>query len=298
MKLSTVLGMTKLTKAKRLNEIKEFAIDTLIFIIGGILCSVDVNCFTARNHILDGGFTGIAIILNYLFNTPIGTVIFIMNIPLFIIAFRKLGTKFVFRTVWATFIMSVLIDVGTILPIYKNDLLLSALFGGALSGIGLGIIFIRNATTGGIDIIAKLIQLKHPHISIGRTFLIFDFSVVALGGIIYKNVESMLYAAVVIFVSAQVIDYIIYGVNKGSMIMIISDRGSEIRQLILNEFNRGVTVLKGQGGYSGTEKSVLICACHHNQTMKFIKKIKSADENAFFIVTQSKQILGNGFKNI
>lgn len=292
------MGMTELTRAKRLNEIKEFAVDTLIFIIGGILCSVDVNCFTARNHILDGGFTGLAIILNYLFDTPIGTVIFVLNIPLFIIAFRKLGTKFVFRTVWATFIMSLLIDVGTILPIYKNDLLLSALFGGVLSGIGLGIIFIRNATTGGIDIIAKLIQLRHPHISIGRTFLIFDFSVVVLGGIIYRNVESMLYAAVVIFVSAQVIDYIIYGVNRGSMIIIISENGDEIRQMILNEFNRGVTVLKGQGGYSGTEKNVLICACHNNQTMKFIKKIKSADENAFFIVTQSKQILGEGFKNI
>lgn len=298
MRSLTVLGMTRVTRLKRLTEIKEFAIDTLIFIIGGVLCSIDVNCFTARNHILDGGFTGLAIILNYLFNTPIGTVIFIMNIPLFVIAFRKLGTKFVFRTVWATFFMSLLIDVGTILPIYKNDLLLCSLFGGALSGIGLGIIFVRNATTGGIDIIAKLIQIKHPQISIGRTFLIFDFSVVLLGGIIYRNVESMLYAAVVIFVSAQVIDYIIYGVNKGSMIMIITDNGNEIRQMILNEFNRGVTVLDGRGGYSGTEKNVLICACHNNQTMKFIKKIKSADENAFFIVTQSKQILGNGFKNM
>ena len=107
----------------------------------------------------------------------------------------------------------------------------------------------------------------------------------------------MLYAAVVTFVSAQVIDYVIYGISRGATIMVITEKGDEIRHIILNDFNRGVTVLKGQGGYSKQEKEVLLCACYDNQTQKFIKKIKSADENAFFIVTQSKQILGNGFKN-
>ena len=284
-------------KAHR-NKVKEFLVDTLIFIISGILYSVAINCFLSRNNILNGGFTGIATILNYLFELPIGTVIFILNIPLFLLAFRKLGVKFVLRTVWATLINSVFIDLGVILPVYKNDLLLSSLFGGALVGLALGIIFIRNATTGGVDIIAKLVKLKFPHISIGRSILIFDAFVVILGGIVYRNFESMLYAAVVIFVSAQVLDYVIFGVSRGAMILIISEQSEKLCNMILSDLDRGVTILKAQGGYSKADKDVLLCACFDNQTHKLIKKIKSADENAFFIVTQSKQILGNGFMKI
>lgn len=279
------------------NKVKEFLIDTFIFVIGGILYSIAINCFLSKNNILNGGFTGIATILNFLFELPIGTVIFIMNIPLFLIAFKKLGVRFVLRTVWATLINSTCIDVGMFLPVYQNDLLLSSLFGGALVGLALGIIFIRNATTGGVDIIAKLIKLKFPHISIGRSILIFDIFVVILGGIIYRNFESMLYASVVIFVSAQVLDFVIFGVSRGAMVIIISEQSEKLCNIILGDLDRGVTILKAQGGYSKTDKDVLLCACFDNQTHKLIKKIKSVDENAFFIVTQSKQILGNGFIN-
>lgn len=279
------------------NKVKEFLIDTFIFVLGGILYSIAINCFLSKNNILNGGFTGIATILNFLFELPIGTVIFIMNIPLFLIAFKKLGVRFVLRTVWATLINSTCIDVGMFLPVYQNDLLLSSLFGGALVGLALGIIFIRNATTGGVDIIAKLIKLKFPHISIGRSILIFDIFVVILGGIIYRNFESMLYASVVIFVSAQVLDFVIFGVSRGAMVLIISEQSEKLCNMILGDLDRGVTILKAQGGYSKQDKDVLLCACFDNQTHKLIKKIKSADENAFFIVTQSKQILGNGFIN-
>ena len=280
------------------NKVKEFLIDTFIFVLGGILYSIAINCFLSKNNILNGGFTGIATILNYLFDLPIGTVIFIMNIPLFLIAFKKLGARFVLRTVWATLINSTFIDLGVLLPVYQNDLLLSSLFGGALVGLALGIIFIRNATTGGVDIIAKLVKLHFPHISIGRSILFFDAFVVVLGGIIYKNFESMLYASVVIFVSAQVLDYVIFGVSRGAMILIISEQSEKLCNMILSDLDRGVTILKAQGGYSKQDKDVLLCACFDNQTHKLIKKIKSADENAFFIVTQSKQILGNGFMKI
>ena len=274
---------------------KEFLIDTLVFIVASSVFSVGINYFLARNNILNGGITGIATIFNYLFDFPIGMGIFVMNVPLLLIAFKKLGVMFVFRTFWVIAISSVTIDIGAFLPVYKNDLLLSAVFGGVLSGFSLGIIFMRNATTGGVDIIAKLIKLKYPHITIGKSIFILDAIVIITGGIIYNNIESMLYAAVTVFVSAQVLDYIIYGFSRGATIMIISEKSDEIRHLIINDLNRGVTVLKGQGGYSGTEKNILLCACFDNQTQKLIKKIKSADENAFFIVTQSKQILGEGF---
>lgn len=276
---------------------KEFFMDTLVFIVASSAFSVGINCFLARNNILNGGFTGIATILNYLFEIPIGTAIFIMNAPLLLIAFKKLGVRFVFRTFLVIAISSALIDLGVFLPIYKNDLLLSSIFGGVLSGLSLGIIFLRNATTGGVDIIARLIKLRHPHISLGKSIFILDAIVIIAGGFIYGNFESMLYATVAVFVSAQALDYIIYGISRGAMILIISEKSDEIRNMIVYDFNRGVTVLKGQGGYSGEDKNVLLCACYDNQTHKLIKKIKSADENAFFIVTQSKQIIGNGFVN-
>ena len=172
---------------KSRKKLISFLIDILYFLLGGALYSVSVNCFTSRSNILNGGFTGLATVFNFLTGAPIGTVIFLLNVPLFFLSFKKLGAKFVIRTALATFIMSALIDLGTVLPVYKNDLLLSALFGGALSGAGLGIVFIRNATTGGTDIIAKLIQLKSPHISMGRTILLFDLVIVILGGIVYRN---------------------------------------------------------------------------------------------------------------
>ena len=274
---------------------KEFLIDTLVFILASAAFSVGINCFLANNNILNGGITGIATILNYLFDFPIGMGIFLMNVPLLLIAFKKLGVMFVFRTFWVIAISSVIIDLGAFLPVYKNDLLLSAIFGGVLSGFSLGIIFLRNATTGGVDIIAKLIKLRYPHITLGKSIFILDAVVIIAGGIIYGNLESMLYAAITVFVSAQALDYIIYGISRGATIMIISEKSDEIRHLIINDLHRGVTVLKGQGGYSGAEKNILLCACFDNQTQKLIKKIKSADENAFFIVTQSKQILGEGF---
>lgn len=185
---------------------KEFLIDTLVFIVASIAFSVGINCFLANNNILNGGITGIATILNYLFEFPIGMGIFVMNVPLLLIALKKLGLKFVFRTFLVIAISSVIIDLGAFLPVYKNDLLLSSIFGGVLSGISLGIIFLRNATTGGVDIIAKLIKLRHPHITLGKSIFILDAVVIITGGIIYGNLESMLYAAVTVFVSAQVHD--------------------------------------------------------------------------------------------
>jgi uncharacterized membrane-anchored protein YitT (DUF2179 family) len=218
-----------------------------------------------------------------------------MNVPLLIIALKKLGMLFVLRTFWVIGISSVIINMGTVLPVYENDLLISSIFGGVLSGLSLGMIFLRNATTGGVDIIARLIKLKFPHITLGKSIFLLDAIVVIAGGFVYGNFESLLYAAVTIFVSAQVLDYVVFGMSRGAMIMIFSEKSDEIRHIIINDLQRGVTVLKGQGGYSGNDNKVLLCACYDNQIQKIIKKIKSADENAFFIITQAKQIIGEGF---
>lgn len=281
---------------KKTKRIKTFISDTAIYIFGGTLYSISVNCFLSKNQILNGGFTGFATVINYLFSLPIGTVIFLLNIPLFIISYKKLGVRFVLSSFWATLIMSALIDIGGFLPVYKGDLLLASLFGGFLSGAGLGIVFINGATTGGTDIIAKLIGIKYPHITLGKTIFIIDLAIIILGGLVYRNIESSLYASVVIFVSTQTIDYIIFGVHRSSLIFIVTEKGDELRRLITQDIRRGVTVLRGSGGYTNSEKNVLICACYDNQTGKFIKKVKAFDEKAFLIITNAKEILGEGFK--
>ncbi len=290
--------MSEMTRVKKhRKKAAEIFKDILIFIFASGVYSVGINCFLARNNILNGGITGIATILNYLFEIPIGTAIFVMNIPLLLIAFKKLGTGFVFRTFLVLLISSVIIDLGAFLPVYKNDLLLSSVFGGVLSGLSLGIIFMRNATTGGVDIIAKLVKLKYPHITLGKSIFIFDAVIVVTGGFVYGNFESVLYASIVIFVSAQVLDYFLYGFSRGAMLLIVSDKSDEIRKAVIHDSDRGVTVLNGRGGYSDKQRDVLLCACYDNQTHKLIKKIKSVDESAFLIITQTKQILGEGFRN-
>ncbi len=193
----------------RLYKFKIFTIDTAIFVLSGIAFSLGVNCFLSKNDILNGGFTGIATILNHIWGLPIGTTIFVLNIPLLIIAKKKLGTDFVIRTLWATLITSAIIDIGIILPVYRGSLLISSVMGGILIGIALGIIFIRNATTGGVEIIAHLTQIRYPRLSLGKAIMIFDAIIIVVGGIIYKNFQSMLYAVVAIFATAQVLDFII-----------------------------------------------------------------------------------------
>lgn len=275
--------------------LKDSLLDILIFILGGTLFSVAVNCFTAGNHILNGGFTGIATVLHFLFHVPIGMTVFAFNIPLFLISLKRIGKRFLLRTFAATFILSALVDLGAFLPVYKNDLFLASVIGGALTGTGLGIIFLRNATTGGVDIIAKLVSLKKPHVSMGKSILIFDICVIALGGIVFHNVESMLYAAVAIFVSTQTMDAILYGVKRGTIILVISEKSREIQDLLTKAYGRGVTRLHAEGGYTETPRDVLLCACLDHQASIFTKKIREMDENAFMIVTKAEEILGKGF---
>lgn len=280
---------------KALETLKKAVLDFFVFFVGGTLYSIGVNCFTAGNHILNGGFTGIATVLNILFRVPIGMTVFLFNIPLFLISLKKLGTKFLLRTFVATLMTSALVDLGSFLPVYSNDLFLASVIGGALTGVGMGVVFLRNATTGGVDIIAKLIRLHNPHVSMGKSILAFDAVVIFLGGLIFKNIESMLYAAVTIFVSSQVMDYILYGVNRGTIVLVISEKSLEIQRMLTEDYHRGVTRLKGHGGFTEAPRDILLCACLDHQAGVLLKKIREIDEKAFLIVTHAKEILGEGF---
>ena len=274
--------------------------DYIIIALGASLYAASVAVFTSKNNIAPGGLTGVSTILNYLFGLPIGAMIFLMNIPLFLWAFFKNGRGFVVKTMTGTALVSVFIDIfQSVLPFYGGNIMLTAIFGGALSGLGLGLIFARGGSTGGTDIIAVSLNKRFPHISTGRLMLLSDAVVLTAAAIVYGNIESALYAGITIFVSVRVIDAVTYGTSRGNgkLIFIISDSYDVISREIIQKLGRGVTILNGSGAYTGNSKRVLMCAARPNQVVKITKGVKIIDKNAFVVVTTANSILGEGFYN-
>lgn len=274
--------------------------DYIIIALGASLYAASVAVFTSKNNIAPGGLTGVSTMLNYLFSLPIGAMIFLMNIPLFLWAFFKNGKGFVVKTMTGTALVSVFIDIfQAVLPFYGGNIMLAAIFGGALSGLGLGLIFARGGSTGGTDIIAVSLNKRFPHISTGRLMLLSDAVVLTAAAIVYGNIESALYAGITIFVSVRVIDAVTYGTSRGNgkLIFIISDSYDVISREIIQKLGRGVTILNGSGAYTGNSKRVLMCAARPNQVVKITKGVKIIDKNAFIVVTTANSILGEGFYN-
>ena len=285
----------KLIKSK--TEIKNLFIQFLWWTLGSILFAAAINIFTAPNNITVGGFSGIATVLNYVFSVPIGFCIFALNVPLFIISFYKFGFKFILNTIIATFETSVFIDLSApFLKGYSGDKLLSAVFGGVLLGAGLGLIFQYGATTGGTDIIAKLMRLKFSHLSMGRVMLIIDVIIVIISSFVYKSVESVLYAIVAIFISTQAIDLVSSGFSHSKTLFIVTEQGEKLSEKILYSLGRGVTVIDAYGGFTKNNKQILFCAVRASEVPRFSRLIKQEDANSFMVVTDADDILGRGFQ--
>lgn len=283
--------------AKNKINYKEIILDMLICTAGAFIYAVGVNCFVSPNELSSGGATGLAIIANYLWDFPIGTSMFVINIPLFIIAFFVFGWNFIVKTLFSTFMTSVCIDLGAMfLPQYEGDKLLAALFGGAIMGIGLGIVFTRGSTSGGTDIMGRLLKKALPHISMGRLVMICDLFVVLLAGVVYRNIESILYATIVFIVSSKSIDLVLYGSDSGKMMLIISDNADEIAKAITTETPRGVSILPCQGAYTGKAKHMLLSVVRPHEVAKMRKIVRRFDEHPFIIISDAAEILGLGFK--
>lgn len=278
--------------------VKTAFIDYLIIALGSIIYAISVVSFTSPNNIAPGGMTGIATMLNYLFGLPIGTFIFILNIPLFIWGAIENGKGFLTKSVIGTAFISIAIDTLTqILPVYTGDTILASVFGGILYGVGLGFIFYRGGSTGGTDIIALNIHKHMPHISTGTIILIADMLTLAMAFFVYNSLESVLYAVVAIFVSIRVIDTISYGTSRGNgkLMFIITKNYDEVSNSIMKNIERGVTLLDGEGAYSGEKKRVIMCAVRPQQVFKITSNVREVDPNAFVIVTTAGTIQGRGF---
>lgn len=278
-------------------KLKRFLIDILVYIIGGFIYASAVTAFISANQISPGGVTGIATLLNYLFSIPSGITLLILNIPILILGFIKFGGLFIIKTSLATISTSFALTLTDfILPQFKIDTILASVFGGLLMGLGISFIMLRGATTGGIDIIAKLINRKFRHFTVGRIMLIIDAFVIALASIVYRNFESALYSVVSMYVVAFVMDTILYGADKGKMIYIITSNPDAVCKDITTLLSRGITKLPAKGGYTNAERTLLLCTVRRYEVSAVYEVINKYDKNAFIVVSDAGEIIGEGFK--
>lgn len=285
----------------RKRHIKDLTLDLTADIVGSLLFAIGIVCFTGPANIAPGGVSGIAIILNYVWSwLPIGATSLAINIPLLFLSFKYLGRRASTRTICSLIISSFMIDwvVAPLFPVYTGDRLLGAVFGGVSIGAGLALIFLRGSTTGGTEIVSNLLRLKWPHISMGRALLFVDCAVIALSMIVFKNLESGMYGIISLFCSTKVIDAIVYGFDQGNMVTVISEKNKEISARIMEEIDRGVTLLSGKGAYTGQEKEVLICAVRKSEFARLKSIIREIDHSAFVVTTEAGEILGEGFKPV
>lgn len=284
--------------AAKENRVKELSIDILADVFGGLIFSIGVQSLSAPNNLPPGGVTAIAVIINYLTNLPISLLSLLINIPILILSWVMLGRKSSLNTIRTVVILTAMLELtNRFVPKYEQgDMMLSAIFAGVLQGIGLAIIFMRGSNTGGTDILSKVIQLYFPHISIGRFLLAIDAITLVITVFVYKSIANAMYALILVFVATQVIDSIIYGLDRGRMIMIISDKHDEICTAIDCELQRGSTLLYGQGAYTGTEKKVIMCAVSVTEFHNVKKLTYSIDPSAFVMSLETDEVLGEGFK--
>lgn len=280
------------------NKKLQLPIDIAICLLGTLLMSIGLHMFVAPNNVAPGGVTGISIVLNHLTGLSIGTASLLLNIPLLVVAFFKLGKIFFLKTAICTLAFTFYVDYLLVnLPVYTNEKFLAMVLAGICSGVGAGLVFARRGSTGGTDIIVLLIQKYNPSFKTGKITMALDITVVLTGALVFQNIEMVLYAVVNMVVGSFAIDKVIYGVDEGKMVMITSkSKMDDIKGLITEDLGRGATILQGVGGYTGEDSPVLMCAISKRDFVKVRQRVLDIDPKAFMIVLDTKEVLGEGFK--
>ncbi len=272
----------------------------LKWIIGCLCYATAVNGFALPNSIAQSGMTGAGVIFHKLFGFQIGVVSFLLNLPLLFLMWRYIGRKTFIRTIVVTAILSLALDgmawmFANVLPVYTDDKIIASLVCGLLQGTGLGIIMTTGATSGGTDIIGRLVHKHWPHIPVGKVVLVADGLIVIANMLVFRSVSSGLYAIIVAYVSTTVIDALLYGMGNGKMLMIFTSKAQEVSHAMITSSRRGVTIIPAVGAYTGEDKNMLICVARKHEINALIKTVKSIDSETFIIVSEANEILGNGF---
>lgn len=284
---------------KRLEQKKVLRLvwNYLIITIFSFTYAVGISLFLDPNNLAPGGVSGISIMLSRITPIPTGTWIMLINVPILALGLWKFGMKFLISTIYCTAVSSAFTNMLLVFEPLTTDKLLAAVAGGAVMAVSIGMILKAGATTGGVDIIVKVMRLRYRHLKTGNLYLIMDAAVVTLSGVMFRNLETALYAAVAIFVSSVVLDTVLYGKDGAKMIYIISDYPDRITDRLLEDLDIGVTSLKGEGAYSGKEKKVLMCVMRKPLAPKAQQIVREEDPEAFMIVSDATEIFGEGYKS-
>lgn len=281
------------------NKFHELIIQLLWELGGSVLIAIGIYNFAVQAAFPMTGFSGISIILYQLFNIPIGLSTILMNIPLAAICYKLLGRKFFISSLRCMFISSVVIDyLAPLFPVYTGSRLLAALCTGIFAGAGYALIYTRNSSTGGSDFIIMAVKALKPHLSVGQIAFCSDIGIILLGGILFKDVDGIIYGMIVNYIIAIVADKIMYGMNSGKMTLIVTEQGQKVCQVIDDCCQRGSTILHGEGGYQGDKKQVVMCACSNKEMYAVQQAVKDADPQSFMIVLESNEVHGEGFKMV
>lgn len=266
--------------------------------LGAVLYALAFDWFYIPNQIGFGGVTGVGQVVNaYLPFIPIGVFVLVLNLPLFLLGWRLLGGGLLVSSLFAMALSSLAVDGLNLAYTFQGmDPMLASIFGGALMGLSLGVIFSQGATTGGTDLIARLVKLKLPWLSMGKLLLFIDLAVILLVAAAFGNLTTALYGIIAQVVSAYVTDTVLYGLDSAKVAYIITDHTDRVLDAMVSQLDRGVTILHGQGAYSQEPKRVLMCAFKQRQIVTLKQAVKEIDPDAFVIVCDAHEVLGNGFR--
>lgn len=282
----------KRLKIKIITKIKVYTILT----IGTILMAAGVSLFLLPNELSTGGFAGISTIFYYLFKVPLGVTMFVLNIPLLILAYFKVGKKLLIRSIYGTVSLSFFVDLFDRITPLTQDKFLGCIYGGILSGIGTAIILRYNASTGGSDLLSYVIRSFKPQYRSGTLILAVDTIIITLNVIVFRTLEVGLYSAIAIYLMGKMIDIIFEGVNFAKVLLIISPKYKEIAKVVGDKVNRGSTGIYSKGMYTNDDKMTLLCVGSRQESYRIERIAKKIDKSAFIIVLNSREVLGRGFK--
>lgn len=279
-----------------INKIKEILIECIETIIGTAIMAIGISLFLLPNQLSSGGFSGIATITYYLLNISVGTMVLVLNIPLFIIAFFKIGKSFFFKSLLGTISLSVFIDFFEKFTPLTQDRFLACIYGGIIIGLGTAIVLRSRSSSGGTDLISNIIREYNHKIRMGTVIVIIDTIIIALNIIFFKELEIGLYSAIAIYLDGKMIDIIFEGIYFTKLLFIISDKNEQIAKTIGKEIKKGSTGLYGKGMYSNEDKLILVCAAPRSDISKIKELARNIDPHCFIILSNAREVFGEGFK--
>lgn len=278
--------------------IKKYMFEIFLIAVGAFTMAIGTSLLLLPNKLSSGGFAGIATITYYLFNWSMGTVIVLLNIPFFIIAFIRIGKELVIKSIVGTVMLSFFIDLLDKIQPLTNDRLLACIYGGILLGVGTSLILRASASTGGSDMVSYIIKSFKPGLSTSNLIVIFDFIVITLNVICFKQLEIGLYSAISIYLMGKVIDIIFEGIDFSKMMFIISDKYIEISDEIGRKISRGTTGIYSKGMYTNKEKTMLMCIASRGEVIKIRQIANKVDPKSFIVISNVREVYGKGFKKI